>query len=194
MRRPTRWRVARLAKLFAGLAALFADLALAPPSFGPARSAAPAPRGRAHAEVGLESACERGGRGEAVVQRHLEHASIRHGGQHPRGALEPEALDEREERLAGDRAEHAMEVKRREGRHAGQGCERQLLAQVRADVIDDPVDPSYVFLTIPFREQYFASLTGVIRCRIPAFNNTEYGFQAPGTAAGPPGILSGRAS
>src|SRR5262245_63235519 len=103
MKRPTRARVARLAKLFAGLAALFADLALAPPQLGPARSAAPAPRGRAHAEVGLEGPRERGGRGKAVVQRHLEHASIRHGGQHTRGALEPEALDECEERLAGDR-------------------------------------------------------------------------------------------
>src|SRR5215510_7343400 len=182
MRRATRARVPRLAKLFAGLAALFADLALAPPPFRPARSAAPAPRGRAHAEVGLEGTRERGGRGEAVVERHLEHAPVRNGGQDRRRALEPQALDEREERLAGDRAKHAMEVKRREGRHAGQSRERQLLSQVRADVIDDAVDASHVFLTIPFREQYFASLTGVTRCRIPAFNNTEYGFQAPRTS------------
>src|SRR5215470_12455379 len=150
MRRPTRARVARLAKLFAVLAELFADLAVEPAPLGPACGAAPAPDGRAHAEVGLEGARERGGRGEAVVQRHLEHALIRHGGQHPRGALEAEALDEREEGLAGDRAEHAMEVKRRESRHPGQGREGQLVAQVRADVIDDSIDPSYVLPTIAF--------------------------------------------
>src|SRR5262249_11244222 len=185
MRRPTRARVARLAKLFAELAVLFAELAIEPPPRGPARGAAPAPRGRAHTKVGLEGARERGGRAEAVVERHLEHASVGHGGQHAGGALEPEALDEREERLAGDRAEHAVEVKRREGRHVGQRRERQLLTEARSDVIDHPIDAPYVFLTIPFREQYFASLTGVTRCRIPTFNNTDTGFW------GPPGMTAG---
>src|SRR5215831_8926507 len=115
MRGPLRARVARLAKLFAGLAVLFADLAIEAAPFGPARGAAPPPRSRAHAEVGLEGARERRSRGKAVVERHLEHAPVGNGGQHTGGAFEPQALDEREERLAGDRAKHAMEVKRREG-------------------------------------------------------------------------------
>jgi len=62
---------------------------------------------------------ERGARREAVIERHLEHAAIRRGQQDAGRALDPQALDEAEQRLAGDGAEHAMEVKRRERGHAG---------------------------------------------------------------------------
>jgi hypothetical protein len=83
-----------------------------------------------------------------VIERDLEHTPIRAGEQRARRSLEPEALDEPEERLAGDGAEDAVKVKRRERRHLGQGRERQLLAEVLADVIDDPVDPPLVLPTI----------------------------------------------
>jgi hypothetical protein len=58
--------------------------------------------------------------------------------------LEALALDEAEERLAGDGAEQAVEVKRREGRQARQGRQRQVVGEMLPDMIDDPVDPLLV--------------------------------------------------
>jgi hypothetical protein len=90
-----------------------------------------------------------------VVERHLEHAPIAGGQQCAGRSLQPEALDEGEERLPGDGPEDAMEVERREGRQPGEGGERELLGQVPLDVIDDTVDPLLVFETIRVAAQDF---------------------------------------
>src|SRR5262249_46104163 len=137
----------------AGLAKLFAELAIQLAARGPARSTAVTPCGRAHPEVGPEGACERGGRGKAVIERHLEHAAIRRSEQDVRRALEPQALDEPGERLAGDGPKDAVEVKRRERRDGGEGRECQHLAEMRADVIDDAVDARLVLATVGARHR-----------------------------------------
>ena len=67
-----------------------------------------------------------------MIERHLEHAAFRCGEQDARRALEAQALDEPEERLAGDGAKDAVEVKRRERRdadEAGRGREPPAAAE-----------------------------------------------------------------
>ena len=56
------------------------------------------------------------------------------------GVLEAEALDESEERLAGDRPEDAMEMKRGERGKPSETVEGKLLGKMGANVVDDPVD------------------------------------------------------
>ena len=65
--------------------------------------------------------------------------------------LDPQPLDEAEDRLAGAGAEHAVEMKRGERRHPGQRRQRQVVGQVLADVIDDPVDALVVLETVAGR-------------------------------------------
>ena len=150
-------RVAALAKLFAELAVSFFELAPQLPALGPPLGAAPAPRGRAHAEVRLERARERGRGREAVVQRDLEDAPIGRGQERSRGALEAKTLDESKERLARDGAKHAVKVKRRERGDAGERIERQRVAEMLGDVIDDAVDASLVFLPGPVHTDFWCS-------------------------------------
>src|SRR5262249_32768569 len=93
------------------------------------------------------------GRGKSVIERHLEHAAFRCGEQDARRALEAQALDEPEERLARDGAKDAVEVKRRERRDGGEGRECQHLAEMRADGIDDAVDARLVLATVGARHR-----------------------------------------
>ena len=72
--------------------------------------------------------------------------------QRDRGPLEPEPLDECGKRLAGDRPEDTMEMKRREGGNLGETLEREGLAQVFPDVVDDPVDTLFVLETIEIHQ------------------------------------------
>src|SRR5215831_5799731 len=157
----------------AGLAKLFAELAIQSTTRGPARSTAVAPGGRAHPEVGPAGARERGGRGKTVIERHLEHASIWDGEQDARRALEAQALDEPEERLAGHDAKDAVEVKRRECRHARQGRERQGLAEMRADVIDDTVDTPLVLAAVVARHRRDRARVVAAPARCPADGSWE---------------------
>ena len=60
------------------------------------------------------------------------------------GLLDPQPVDESEQRLSGDRTEHAMEVERGEGGHPGQCRQRQLVGEMAPDVIDDAIDASLV--------------------------------------------------
>ena len=71
-------------------------------------------------------------RGRGAV-RYLEH-----------GPFEPQPAHERVQRLAGEGTKDAMKVA---GREVGQPCQllqRQLLGQVCANVVDDPVDAAPV--------------------------------------------------
>jgi len=125
---------------FARLAIRFAPLA-------PALGAAGSPRRCAHTEVAPERSRERGGRRKAVVERDRENALVTMMDQRDRRPLEPEPLDESEKRLAGDCPEDTMEMKRREGGDLGEPLERELLAKVLADVVDDPVDTLLILET-----------------------------------------------
>ena len=58
----------------------------------------------------------------------------------PGRLLEALALDEAEERLAGDGPEQTVEVKRGKRGQPGQRPQRQVLGEMRPDVVDDPVD------------------------------------------------------
>jgi hypothetical protein len=78
-----------------------------------------------------------------VVERDLRHARVTVG-ERGRRALDAQPLDEAEQRLARDGREHAVEVERREGRHAREVGERQPLREVRTDVVDDAVDAPLV--------------------------------------------------
>lgn len=74
-----------------------------------------------------------------MIQRHLEHALIGSGEQGAGRSLEPQTLDEAEERLARDSPEDTVEMKRRKRRDSGQLRERKLLGEVGVDMIDNPV-------------------------------------------------------
>ena len=126
---------------FARLAIRFAPLA-------PALGAAGSPRRRAHTEVAPEGSRERGGRRKSVVERDRQDALVRVVDQGDRGPLEPEPLDESEQRLVGNRAEDTMEMKRREGGDLGETLESEVLGKVRSDVVDDPIDTLLVLKTI----------------------------------------------
>ena len=60
--------------------------------------------------------------------------------QPPRGALEPQPSHELERRLAHHPAEDAVKVERRQTRLLGERLERERLAEVRDDVLDDALD------------------------------------------------------
>ena len=60
------------------------------------------------------------------------------------GLLDPQPVDESEQRLSGDRPEHAMEVERGEGGHPGQCRQRQLVGEMAADMIDHAIDTCLV--------------------------------------------------
>jgi hypothetical protein len=76
---------------------------------------------------------------EAARERDLGERgrSMRH---HLDRALQPHALDERGERLADQRLEHAVKMERREVRDAGDLLEVERLGQVLRDVVDRSVD------------------------------------------------------
>ena len=82
-----------------------------------------------------------------MVERDRENALVTMMDQRDRRPLEPEPLDESEKRLAGDCPEDTMEMKRREGGDLGEPLERELLAKVLADVVDDPVDTLLILET-----------------------------------------------
>jgi hypothetical protein len=89
-----------------------------------------------------------------VIERDREDALVTVVDQRDRGPLEPEPLDECEQRLVGDRPEDAMEMKRREGGDLGETLEREVLGKVVADVVDDPVDTLLVLETTKIHNGY----------------------------------------
>src|SRR5262249_48400749 len=92
---------ARAAACFAAFAELFARLALK--AAAPSVRAARAPRGGAHAEPRAERAREGRGRGEAVIERDLQHAGLTTAEQRRGPPREADPLDEAEHRFAGHR-------------------------------------------------------------------------------------------
>jgi hypothetical protein len=94
--------------------------------------------------VAAERVSERRGRGEAVVERHGQHALAGMARERPRRPLDAHTLDEPEQRLPGDRREHPVEMKRRKRGDPGGVGERQFIREMLADVIDDAVDPLLV--------------------------------------------------
>ena len=79
-----------------------------------------------------------------MVQRHFEHALVRMHGQGDGGPLDPQPLDEAEQRLSGGRLEDPVEMEGREGGDARQAREGELLGEMSTNMIDDAVDPLLV--------------------------------------------------
>ena len=79
-----------------------------------------------------------------MIERHLEDADFPTCGEDARGLLDPLALDIGEERLAGEREEDPVKMKRGEGGYPGQPGEGQRLGQPLADVVDDAIDTLFV--------------------------------------------------
>ena len=79
-----------------------------------------------------------------MIERHGQHAALAVAHERAGRPLQPQPLDEGEQRLTGDRTEEAVEVEGREGGDRRQPGDRQVVGQVAADVIDHPVDPLLV--------------------------------------------------
>ena len=89
----------------------------------------------------LPKRSRQGGRvGESRIDADFRYRALGLLHQQCRHALDPNPVDEPRNGLSDQRAEHAVEVERREVSHFGKPLESQILVQVGFDVINDCVD------------------------------------------------------